>query len=113
MKIEELYIDFLNYKTYVRIVGKEYNKTPLIMLHGGPGSTHNSFELLDKLSDIDERPIIMYDQLGCGKSIIEDNHPELWNKDTWVKELENLIEKLNIKKYHLLGHSWGGMLEII
>ena len=94
-------------------MGTEYKKSPLILLHGGPGSTHNSFELLDELSDIDERPIIMYDQLGSGKSYIGDNHKELWNKDTWIKELENIISYLNIKECHILGHSWGGMLLIM
>ena len=112
-KIRQLYIPFMGYKTYVRIVGYNYKKTPLILLHGGPGSTHNSQELLDELSDADERPIIMYDQLGCGKSYIGEGHTELWNSDTWVKELENLISYLKLKEYHLLGHSWGGMLEII
>ncbi|MCR5741458.1 MAG: proline iminopeptidase-family hydrolase [Gammaproteobacteria bacterium] len=112
-KIKNLYIPFLGYKTYVRIVGYNYKKTPLIILHGGPGSTHNSLELLDELSDMDERPLIMYDQLGCGKSYIGEGHKDLWNSDTWVKELENLISYLSIKEYHLLGHSWGGMLEII
>ena len=111
--IKELYIPFMGFKTYVRIVGEEYkNKLPLILLHGGPGSTHNSFELLDELSDKDKRCLIMYDQLGCGNSYVE-GHAELWKAETWVNELDNLIEYLDLKEFHLLGHSWGGMLEII
>lgn len=113
MEIKEGYIPFLEFKTYYRIVNPNGLNTPLLMLHGGPGSTHNSFELLDELAYISDRPIIMYDQLGCGKSIIPNGHEELWNKDTWVNELINLREKLNLKSVHLLGHSWGGMLEII
>ncbi len=110
--IKELFVPFKEYKTYVRIVGQEYNKAPILMLHGGPGSTHNSFELLDDLADILKRPLIMYDQLGCGLSSI-DVDPKLYRKEIWVEELINLREYLHLDKVHLFGHSWGGMLEII
>ena len=42
MEIREGYMPFLEYKTYYRVVGKNTgNKKPLVLLHGGPGSTHN------------------------------------------------------------------------
>ena len=45
MEIREGYMPFKEYKTYYRIVGKKTgNKKPLLLLHGGPGSTHNYFE---------------------------------------------------------------------
>jgi proline iminopeptidase len=113
MEIKEGYIDFLNYKTYYRITNPKGKKTPFLMLHGGPGSTHNSFELFDNLAIQDDRPIIMYDQIGCGLSSIPNGHTELWNKEFWVSELENVREKLGLKKIHLMGQSWGGMLAII
>lgn len=113
MEIKEGYVDYLEYKTYYRIVNPNGSNTPLVMLHGGPGSTHNSFELFDELAYTTDRPIVMYDQLGCGKSIIEKGHEELWKKETWANELINLREKLGLKEIHLLGHSWGGMLLII
>ena len=56
--IEEGYIPYLGYKTYYRTV-KGGKRTPLLLLHGGPGSTHNYFETLDRLADalemLDER----------------------------------------------------------
>lgn len=113
MEIKEGYVDYLEYKTYYRIVNPSGKNAPLVMLHGGPGSTHNSFELFDNLAYKTDRPIVMYDQLGCGKSIIEAGHTELWRKETWANELINLREKLGLKEVHLLGHSWGGMLLII
>ncbi len=113
MEIIEGKMPFMGYETYYRIVGKRSEKPPLILLHGGPGSTHNYFEVLDKLAEIDDRRIIMYDQLGCGNSSIPDDHPELYNKETWVKELKALREHLALRKIHLLGQSWGGMLAII
>ncbi|MFA6830259.1 MAG: proline iminopeptidase-family hydrolase [Bacilli bacterium] len=113
MIIEEGYIDFLEYKTYYRIAGADKKNTPLLILHGGPGSTHNSYELLDALADRDDRPIITYDQLGCGLSSIPDDKPELYCKEIWVKEIENLRKQLKLNTIHLMGHSWGGMLSII
>lgn len=112
MKITEGYMPFKGYKTYYRIVGEsKTNKTPLVLLHGGPGSTHNYFEVLDRLAEEDDRAIIMYDQIGCGLSSMPDC-PELWNSETWAEELIQLREHLKLDEVHLLGQSWGGMLAI-
>ena len=101
---------FLGYKTYYRIVGEENEKkAPLLLLHGGPGSGHDYFEVLDRLSEEDGRQIVMYDQLGCGRSYL-DGHPELWKMETWMEELKALRQQLHLEKLHLLGQSWGGML---
>ena len=112
MKIEEGYMPYLGHQTYYRVVGEQSgNKKPLIVMHGGPGSTHNYFEVLDEMA-VDGRQIIMYDQLGCGKSAVP-SQPELWTAETWVNELIALREHLGLDEVHLLGQSWGGMLEII
>ena len=100
---------YLNYQTYYRIVG-DITKPSLVLLHGGPGSTHNYFELLDSLA-CDDYCVVMYDQLGCGNSYVE-GHPELWKPETWVNELIALRKHLNLTKVHLLGQSWGGMLAL-
>lgn len=111
MKITEGYMPYLEYKTYYRIVGEcEEGKAPLLLLHGGPGSTHNYFELLDKLARTG-RAIISYDQLGCGNSYV-DGRPELWCSKTWDEELIALRKHLGLETLHLLGQSWGGMLAI-
>ncbi len=70
MKIEEGYMPFMGYQTYYRIVGEpSKEKKPLLLLHGGPGSTHNYFEVLDRLAETG-RQIISYDQIGCGNSYL-------------------------------------------
>lgn len=112
MEIQEGYMPYLGYQTYYRIVGKENKeKKPLVLLHGGPGSTHNYFEVMDKLAEEDERQLIMYDQLGCGLSSMP-NEPSLWKSSTWINELIALREHLNLDEIHVLGQSWGGMLAI-
>ena len=112
MKITEGYMPFEGFKTYYRIVGeKTPGKAPLVLLHGGPGSTHNYFEVLDKIAETG-RQVIMYDQIGCGNSFVE-GHPELFNADTWIKELIELRKHLGLDEIHLLGQSWGGMQTIL
>lgn len=111
MKITEGYMPFQGFKTYYRVVGEcKENKKPLLLLHGGPGSTHNYFEVLDKIAE-SGRQLIMYDQIGCGNSFVE-GHPELFNADTWIRELIELRKYLGLEEIHLLGQSWGGMQAI-
>lgn len=115
LEITEGYMPFKGYQTYYRIVGdiaQSYEKglAPLLLLHGGPGSSHNYFEVLDPIAQTG-RAVISYDQLGCGKSNVE-GHKELWNKETWLEELVQLREYLGLKYVHLLGQSWGGQLAI-
>ena len=52
--------------------------------------------------------IVMYDQLGCGNSYL-DGHPEMWTQDLW---LDALREHLGLDKCHIIGQSWGGMMQI-
>lgn len=111
MKIEEGYMPFRGYQTYYRIVGeKNPNLAPLLLLHGGPGSSHNYFELLDDYADTGHQ-LIMYDQIGCGKSSIPDDE-SMYVKETWAEELIELRKFLHLDEVHLLGQSWGGMLEM-
>lgn len=111
----EGYLPYLGHRTYYRVVGDleeslASGRVPLVTLHGGPGSTHNYMELLDCVAD-DGRAIVSYDQIGCGKSYLE-GHPELWDVETWLGELEALVAWLNLRRFHLLGQSWGGMLAL-
>lgn len=109
----EGFLPFGKYQTYYRIAGCPSPKTPILMLHGGPGSTHNYFELFDDFADRNHRQVITYDQLGCGRSSVPDETPEVYNAHTWVDELQNLRNRLHLDQIHLLGQSWGGMLAII
>ena len=111
-EVKELDIPFKEFHTHVRIVqGKDSKKLPLVLIHGGPGSTHDTLEVLDSMAD-EGRTLIYYDQLGCGLSPCPDERTDLFNLDTWCEELQNLIDYLHIERFHLLGHSCGGMLAI-
>ena len=111
MKITDGYMPFLGFQTYYRIVGECVNdRKPILLLHGGPGSTHNYFEVLDRLA-AEGRQVISYDQIGCGKSFVE-GHPELWTSKVWMDELMSIRKYLHLDHVHILGQSWGGMLLI-
>ena len=114
MNIVEGTMPYRGFATYYRLVQPDVpqnDKAPLVLLHGGPGSTHNYFEVLDELADADGRTLVMYDQLGCGGSYVE-GHDELWTYKTWDEELIALREHLGLAQCHLLGQSWGGMLAL-
>ena len=113
MKIEERYLPFGPLTTYVRIVGEDHGLAPLVLLHGGPGSSHNYFELLDPLAAATKRQLIMYDQVSCGQSSLVDDLPAVYTAQTWLVELANLRAQLQLAKIHLLGQSWGGMLALL
>ncbi|WP_125709788.1 proline iminopeptidase [Lacticaseibacillus porcinae] len=112
MKIEEGYMPFHEFKTYYRIVGEANpDLAPLLLIHGGPGSSHNYFELIDDYAEQSGRQLIMYDQVGCGKSSLPED--EKWYvKETWAEELIALRKYLHLDQVHMLGQSWGGMLEM-
>src|SRR5207245_566810 len=105
----EGYVDFRGDRTWYRFVGDLNSPvTPLFALHGGPGSTHNYFAPLERLAD--ERPVVLYDQIGCGNS----DHPQEieWSVAIFCEEAAALREQLGLERIHLLGTSWGGMLAL-
>lgn len=107
-KLREGYISVTGGQVWYQIVNPS-NALPLLTLHGGPGYPHDYLEPLEDLAD--ERPVVFYDQLGCGKSDRPDNI-NLWHTERFVEELGQVREALGLKQVHILGHSWGSMLAI-
>jgi L-proline amide hydrolase len=104
-------------KTWYKIVGdiKEASKSPIIALHGGPGSGHNYMVALIELYEKHGIPIVFYDQIGCGRSTHlpeKMGDEEFWTFELFIGELDNVIDNLNLRNtgFHLVGQSWGGML---
>jgi proline iminopeptidase len=93
-------------QVWFKIVGSGPG-TPLLLLHGGPGAPSHYLDRLGQLGD--ERPVIFYDQLGCGRSDRPSN-TNLWRVERFVEELAAVRRALGLKRVHLFGHSWGTML---
>ncbi len=85
-------------------------RTPLLVLHGGPGHAHNALRPLRGLVATG-RDIVFYDQLGCGRSDRPDD-PSLWTIELFDQELHAVRDQLGLEQVVLLGHSWGGMLAL-
>jgi proline-specific peptidase len=82
-------------------------RLPLVVLHGGPAAGHRY--MLPYAQIALDRPVIFYDQSGCGRSAAP---PELkrYTVTRYVAELEALRAHLGLDRMLLLGHSWGGFL---
>ncbi len=74
----------------------------------GPGAAAVGVDPLDERLP-KHRRLIRYDQLGCGRSDRPDDL-SLWTVARYVEELELVVRALELDSFHLLGHSWGGML---
>jgi len=113
MREREGYIPVVgDYRVWYRIVGggADHENIPLVALHGGPGVPHDYIENLVDLAS-DSRRVILYDQLGCGRSDQPDD-TSLWRVERFVEELGIVRRELGLDRIHLLGQSWGGMLAI-
>jgi proline iminopeptidase len=103
---KEGFIEVKGGKIWYRIDG-EGDKTPVLLLHGGPGSSSFYLEPLKELSH--DRPVIFLDQLGCGRSTrITDT--TLMTIEQNIEQLEQVRKALKLDKFYLYGHSWGTML---
>ena len=80
---------------------------PLLAVHGGPGLPHGYLTSLKRLAD--EREVIFWDQLGCGKSECPSD-VQLWTMRRSVAEMDAVVRGLGLNRFHIFGNSWGGML---
>ena len=107
---------FREFQTWYGVVGEiaghsTQGPAPVVVLHGGPGATHDYLVPMADLAS-NGRAVIFYDQLGNGKSThLRDRGADFWTVELFVEELANLLEHLGIaERYHVLGQSWGGFL---
>ncbi len=95
------------YNVWTKKVGD--GKIKVLLLHGGPGFTHDYFECFEDFLPKEGIEFYYYDQLGSGNSDIPTD-TSLWNIPRFVEEVEQVRKGLGLDNFYLLGHSWGGML---
>ena len=98
------------YNVWTKRVGN--NPTiKVLLLHGGPASTHEYFESFDSFLPNEGIEYYYYDQLGSYYSD-QPTDTSLWNIPRFVEEVEEVRKALNLDKsnFYLLGSSWGGIL---
>jgi proline iminopeptidase len=83
----------------------------VLLLHGGPGCTHEYLEACDSFLPAAGVEYYYYDQLGSGRSD-QPEDPSLWDLDRFVDEVEQVRRALGLGRHDfvLYGQSWGGLL---
>lgn len=85
----------------------------VLLLHGGPGFTHEYLEAFDSYFPGAGIQYYYYDQLGSYYSDQPDDD-SLWTVPRFVDEVEQVRQALGLDKdnFYLYGHSWGGILAL-
>lgn len=98
------------FRVWTKRVGNN-PKVKLLLLHGGPGATHEGFEACDSFLPAAGIEYYYYDQLGSAYSDQPDD-PDLWELDRFVDEVEQVRIALGLDRsnFFLFGQSWGGLL---
>jgi proline iminopeptidase len=104
--MQKKYILHNGRKIWYAMYGGSQSGTPLLVIHGGPGFLSMPQIIKDFSS---KRPVIFYDQLGCGNS---DRAPDTsyYSIENYVNELAEVRRQLRLDKVFLLGFSWGSAL---
>ena len=113
-KVQYIEIEALGkkYNVYTRKIG-DNSDVKLLLLHGGPGSSHTMFTCFDDYFKHTGYEYYYYDQLGSLNSSKPDID-ELWDIDRFVDEVEQVRVALGLNKenFYLYGSSWGAILGI-
>jgi len=97
-------------RIYVRVNGAlDDKRPPILFIHGGPGSSHWGW--LNATALADQRAVILYDQLDCGRSD-RPGDPANWTVPRFLAEIEAIRAHFGIARWHVLGGSWGGTLAL-
>lgn len=104
----EGFIEVTGGKIWYKILNPTAKTTPVIIVHGGPGSrscnTIEGYSLLAK-----HRPVVLFDQLESGLSD-HPNDTSLWKLPYFVDQVQAVVDHLQLEQFHLLGNSWGGAI---
>ena len=100
------------FKVWTKRVGNN-PRIKILLLHGGPGATHEYFEAFDSYFPKEGIEYYYYDQLGSAFSD-QPKDPSLWDLPRFVEEVEQVRMALGLdsSNFYLVGHSWGGLLAI-
>jgi proline iminopeptidase len=97
------------YKVWTKKIGS--GPVKVLLLHGGPGFSHEYLEAFESFLPQAGIEMYYYDQLGCNNSDQPDD-PSLWTLARYTEEVEEVRRGLGLEHFVLYGHSWGGILAI-
>jgi len=97
------------HKVWTKRMGRGTVK--VLLLHGGPGFSHEYLEAMESFLPQAGIEMYYYDQLGVNNSDQPDDR-SLWTLPRYVEEVEEVRRGLGLEHFVLYGHSWGGQLAI-
>lgn len=109
MEPSDGFVKVNGFRIYYRSFGKS-RKGTILGLHGGPGGTNDYLLPMADLAQFGYR-VLLYDQLGCGKSE-RPKSSEYYTLSRFADEVEALRKGLSLGRVDLLGSSFGGALAL-
>ncbi len=110
IRMVDIQTDSGNFKVWTKQVGNNPDKR-VLLLHGGPGGTHEFFKCFEEYFPQENIEFILYDQLGSFYSD-QPKDTTLWTNYRFVEEVEQVRQALHLDStnFYLYGQSWGGIL---
>jgi proline iminopeptidase len=102
-QINQLLIDSSSARIFTSVYPKQDTET-VILLHGGPGVPMDFSPVAEHLSC--NYQVIAFDQRGTGRSPAKG---ATYSLDEYLKDLDAVAGHFHLEKFHLFGHSWGGL----
>ena len=102
-----------SFRVWTKRIGNN-PRIKLLLLHGGPGFTHEYFELFDSYLPAAGIEYYYYDQLGSYYSDQPEMSDDMLALPRFVDEVDQVRRALGLdgNNFYLLGHSWGGILAL-
>jgi proline iminopeptidase len=97
------------YKVWTKCMG--HGPVKVLLLHSGPGASHEYLETMESFLPAAGIEMYYYDQLGCNFSD-HPKDPSLWTLERYCEEVEEVRRGLGLDHFVLYGHSWGVVLAI-
>lgn len=106
------YLDIGEYKLYYKIFGDKGK--PILIINGGPGFSSNYLDEFAQMMAVDmKRQVILFDQRGTGKTVVKPITKKTVSLKASLDDIEALRLHLNIKKWDIIGHAYGGALAMM
>lgn len=94
----------------IAAIGRPGTRAPVVFLHGF-GSTKEDYADLVHHPDFDDRPFLAWDAPGCGATTLD--RPDRIDLDLLVLTALKMIESKGFGRFHLVGHSMGGLTALL
>jgi len=108
----EGYVPVDQYQLYYQVYGKKGK--PVLLINGGPGfSCRYLDEFAERLAKDMKRPVISFDPRGTGHSLVQPISKRTVNLRNQIKDIEALRKHLNINKWDVIGHAYGGAIAML